>query len=133
MKPATFAPAFACLYPGLCDVAQKLGYALSIHGSVSRDLDLVAIPWINEAVDEEVLVKAIIDHTHACLYPDLLRRNGRLSEDQIKQVCSRAENVSPQEKPHGRRSWSLHLDFSAYIDLSVMPKQENTNIGARTQ
>lgn len=45
MKPPTRAPFFACIYHGLCDVARARGYALAIHGTVTSDLDLIAVPW----------------------------------------------------------------------------------------
>jgi len=38
LKEPTRAPIFACLYPGLCDIARKHGYALAIHGTVESDL-----------------------------------------------------------------------------------------------
>lgn len=30
----------------LRDIAREHGYALSVHGSVARDIDIVAIPWV---------------------------------------------------------------------------------------
>ena len=35
----------AALYPDLVSICQKHGYALACHGSLARDLDLIAIPW----------------------------------------------------------------------------------------
>jgi hypothetical protein len=31
-------------------VARSLGYALTVHGSLVRDIDLVAVPWTSDAV-----------------------------------------------------------------------------------
>lgn len=129
MKEATRAPFYACLYPGLCDIAQRHGYCLAIHGSVSRDLDLVAIPWVEEAQAPEILVKALMDHMGALLYPDKLRADG-LPENHIKQILQRPESGhDPKAKPHGRLCWSLHLDFGSYVDLSVLPRSPAAPMG----
>lgn len=45
MKPANFAPVYCAIYPELAEIARKHGYALSVHGSLGRDFDLVCIPW----------------------------------------------------------------------------------------
>lgn len=123
MKPATRAPFFACLYHGLCDVARKHGYALSIHGTVTTDLDLVAIPWTDDAATAEVVKQALMEHIGACSYGDLLRRGGH-SEDFVQQILARNEPGSkePEVKPHGRRAWNLYMDAGAKVDLSVMPR-----------
>lgn len=123
MKPATFAPFFACLYPALCDVARKHGYALAIHGTVTADLDLIAVPWTDQAIGAEDLRRALMDHIGACGYDDLLRRHG-LSEDHVSQIMSRDESRlehTGKAKPNGRIAWNLYLDCGAKVDLSVLP------------
>lgn len=124
MKPPTFAPFFACLYPGLCEVARKKGYALTIHGTVTADLDLVAIPWVESAVSAIELKDALMKHIGACGYADLLRRNG-VKEAHVRQIMTQPDSKEASGitvKPHGRLSWNLYLDAGAKIDLSVMPK-----------
>jgi hypothetical protein len=121
MKPATIAPAYACIYPGLCEIAREHGYALAIHGSVARDLDLIAIPWRDENIlPAEQLVNKLTAHLGACLYPDLLRRS-HVPESHIEQILARPENAQPAIKPHGRLAWNIHLDAGCKVDLSVMP------------
>lgn len=120
MKPPTRAPFFACMYHGLCEVARKHGYALAIHGTVTTDLDLVAVPWVEEAVSAEVLKTALMEHIGACGFADMLRRDG-LPEEQVAPVVARMGEASDTKKPHGRRAWNLYMDFGAKVDLSVMP------------
>lgn len=123
MKPANRAPAYVCLYHGLCEVARGLGYALAIHGSVVTDLDLIAIPWTEEAVSPDVLKEALLKHIGACGYGDLLRRQG-LSEELVEQILDRKVDRRPDEaeqKPHGRIAWNLYLEAGAKVDLSIMP------------
>jgi hypothetical protein len=48
-KPIKAKPHFyAVCLPGLQEIARNLGYNLVVHGSMNRDLDLIAIPWIDE-------------------------------------------------------------------------------------
>lgn len=133
MKDANIAPAFACMYPGLCDKARELGYCLAIHGSVVTDLDLVAIPWTREAVGALELVKALKAHICACGYRELLERdcssfaNASQIDDMVRAERERTGNKprGPMEselKPHGRLAWNLYLYHGAKVDLSVMPR-----------
>lgn len=108
MKPPTFAPAYVALFPHLAEVAQSLGYALCVHGSVGRDFDLVACPWTDEAVDAETLFIAIAKQSNVS--------TGKLVDPVMSGIT---ESV---EKPHGRRAWSILLGFGAVIDISVMPR-----------
>ena len=103
MKPPTFAPAYVALFPTLSEIAQKHGYALTIHGSVSRDFDLVAIPWTDEAVHARALVLAMAQHCHLVYGVFGTGLDG------------------PEVKPHGRLAWSLIMGSGSVIDLSVMP------------
>lgn len=102
VKEPSVAPMYACLYPGLAEVARGLGYALAIHGSMVTDLDLIAVPWREDAVPADALAFAIQRHCSACLTD-----------------CSATGN--PEAKPHGRKAWHLSLHSGACIDLSVTP------------
>ncbi len=132
MKAATPAPMFACLYPGLCDIARSHGYALAIHGSLVTDLDLIAVPWTPEAVDAESLMQALMEHLNALDYRGLLSRDcsGWASEAQIDQmVKGEHERIGEPRgplgcalKPHGRKAWNLYLHAGVKIDLSITPR-----------
>lgn len=130
MKEATRAPFYACLYHGLCEVARAHGYALAIHGTVTRDLDLVAVPWTEAAVDALTLRDALMKHIGACDYEGITRRTHGDDENFVQQIVAhvRAAEKEPRDetgaaiKPHGRRAWNLYLDFGAKVDLSVMPR-----------
>lgn len=124
MKPPVCAPIFACMYPGLCDVARRHGYALAIHGTLIADLDLIAVPWVESASDAVTLKDALMKHLGACGYEDLLRRSG-LKGEQVEAVMQRKEarDASGAEvKPHGRVAWNLYLDAGGKVDLSVLPR-----------
>lgn len=134
MKPPTRAPFFACMYHALCGTAREHGYALSIHGTVTSDLDLVAIPWTDEAVSAEELKDALMKHINACDYEESLRRFG-LPEDQIKQIMARNDpgtRATGTQKPHGRLAWNLYFEYGCKVDLSVMPRSTDLRDEVRT-
>jgi hypothetical protein len=115
----SYALVYAQILPELREIARELGYALAVHGSMQTDLDLIACPWLEDAKDAEVLVEAM-----------RVALNGFFPESSRKVNGEWAIVPNPEDKPHGRRAWSIHHQImsgvphsSAYIDISVMPKQ----------
>lgn len=80
------------------EIARGLGYAIGVHGSQQRDLDLIAAPWTEEACEPWDLANAIAIGLGWWLHP--------------KKV----------EKPFGRISYLIYTHDHAHIDLSIMPK-----------
>ena len=105
-----YASFYAQMLPILRERAKACGYALAIHGSMGRDLDIVAVPWIEAAVSEEELVKAIAEVAGCFVPTDHVRESGVIYSN-------------PALKPHGRRAWTVSWGGHAYIDLSVMARQ----------
>lgn len=100
-KKPTYAPAYIVgVYPALAERARTLGYALALHGSIQRDLDLVAVPWVDGAADPVQLLAALCEEFDLTVPPV----------------------GDPEIKPHGRLAWSIPLWWGAYIDLSVVPR-----------
>lgn len=99
-KKPTYAPAYMVgIYPKLCEIARANGYALALHGSLQRDLDLIAVPWTDEAVDPKTLVLKLCEEFDIAPNHDI---------------------ETPDIRPHGRLSYSIPLWWGAYIDLSVI-------------
>lgn len=102
-------------------VAYECGYALGVHGSLERDLDLIAAPWTDEAVTARQLAKALADGLSAAR-PHRWYWNGK-----------------PGLKPHGRTAWTLlsvqdgvenRAGLHPFIDLSVMPRRRRKRCAA---
>lgn len=98
-------PDYARIYTIARCLAWSEGYALTLHGSFTRDLDLVAVPWADRCCDPEHLVRRIVDaaglHEH---------------------------HTPPSVRPHGRLTWTLHLPGFGdprWVDLSVLPITRN--------
>lgn len=87
--------------PELRRIAYASGYGLGVHGSMRRDLDLIAVPWTDKAVE-----------------PNVLARRMQLSLSGMKQ-----KTYDWTEKPHGRRAATIVFAMNAFIDLSITPKQ----------
>jgi hypothetical protein len=90
------------LLPPMRLAARGCGWAITVHGSLKRDIDLVAIPWTTSAQKPEVLVDRLIGV--------------------IAGVLGRAVPMKDwTEKPHGRRALTIITSGEAEIDLSIMP------------
>lgn len=98
---------YAQLLPQIRESAKCLGYAIAIHGTMSRDLDLIAVPWIEDAVPVGELVAAIAEAVSGFVIGDIAN-------------CGTIDQ--PTIQPHGRRSWNICWGGSPFIDLSVMPR-----------
>jgi hypothetical protein len=107
---------FAFTYSHLIPIARECGYALGLHGSMQRDLDLIAVPWTDEAKDAYDLVCAIRDAVCGHIIDEWDFVSCRDEEDFKKR--------NPTIKPHGRLVWDIQLGGGIYIDLSVFPKND---------
>ena len=50
---------FLSRLPSIRTVARVLGFAIGVHGSLRRDLDLIAVPWREGHATKDALAKAI--------------------------------------------------------------------------
>lgn len=100
---------YAQLLPRIKEKGKELGYAIGIHGSMARDFDLLAVPWIEDAASAETLVRMIADEVGGFV----------IGED----IHHHAEIHAPTLQPHGRLSWNICWGGRAFIDLSVIPRQ----------
>lgn len=111
-------PAYCFVVPIVQKIAREVGYAVAVHGSMNSDLDLMAMPWTEEAGSTDELLAAILSGCSAFYQRD---PDGNYS------VCDEGFKVldpgPPEKKPHGRLAWSIQLGSGARIDLSVMPPQ----------
>jgi hypothetical protein len=113
MKPATVTPAFVTIYPVMCEAARECGYALAIHGTLARDLDVVAVPWTDGATDCDTVVRTILESVNAYFQDGACFVGG---EWVVRHAGWAKVN------PHGRLSYSMHLGGGPFVDLSVMPR-----------
>ena len=85
------------VFDELFKAGHNIGWHLVLHGSLKRDLDIFAIPWEDDAVTYDVLIK------------ELFKVCNRTAPNAIKLV----------EKKYGRKAYTIPLDIYKYIDLSL--------------
>lgn len=89
--------------PAIRESANFHGYAVAVHGSLKRDIDLIAVAWTDQAKPAPELVKALCGAVGGILGNCFVLSG-------------------PHDKPHGRLAYTLcHPGFAGEIDLSVIP------------
>lgn len=109
------------LIPALREVGRRNGYALAVHGSLERDIDVVAVPWTEGAMPAQHLAEQIHDACRAVM--GRVTGPGGWSADAGFDPPF-GSLPKPQPKPHGRLAWSILFGGGPYLDLSVMPLVE---------
>lgn len=103
-------PDYARVFTQARIVAWQYGYSCVMHGSFTRDLDLLLVPWETTAKpNHDQLAKLI------ALAGGLRFRGGKGVLQSV---------VDWDDRPHGRKSTSLHFPSPSdhrWVDLSVMP------------
>lgn len=97
-------PDYARVFTVARCLAWAEGYALAMHGSFTRDLDLIAVPWADTVCAPDHLIARIADAAD-------LKVNGAAGT-----------------KPHGRRAYTLLFKGFAdprWIDISVLPRSQS--------
>lgn len=125
MKPVHAKPQlYAYYFLALKEIALEYGFNLVIHGSMARDMDLIAIPWVDDHKPELDLINALHKHMTGTV----------AHEDHWKEI------YMFKELPAGRHSYVINLnrggyeegkdengipkyteDPQYYIDISVTP------------
>jgi hypothetical protein len=106
----------AAILPRLVQIGVDCGYAIAAHGSLRRDLDIIAAPWIKSAVPAKELVELLAQAF-----------GGKVSGE-------------PGRHPHGRLSFQIHLgelvqgpyNSDSYIDISVFQPWEQPDDQSRS-
>lgn len=92
-------PDYARIFTQARIVAWQYGYACVAHGSFTRDLDLLLVPWADQHVPEAGGVV-----------------------NRIADVCGLDVKGPPTDKPHGRKAWSMLLpgfNEVRWVDVSA--------------
>lgn len=92
---------YASMWNDIRQCAMDCGWAVALHGSLASDMDIMAMPWVPEAVPFEHLVKEIVK---------LFDGN----------VLSAVSCVTYGEKPHGRTVATIPIWSDFYLDISSM-------------
>lgn len=97
---------YKSIVPIVREIAKAHGYAIAVHGSMKRDLDIMAMPWVKWAKAPETLATAVMTALVGHSYMRSYWKENRVG------------------KPHGRLTYAIPTKQNSYIDLSVMPRQQ---------
>jgi hypothetical protein len=112
-KPVHAKPSlYAFYFESLKVIAKEYGYNLVLHGSMNRDLDLIAIPWVDNPKDEFEMIKHF--------------------DREINNIyCDQKSHYSFSILPGARKNYLIninrggrfnnYLDLQYYFDISVTP------------
>ena len=50
---------YACIWDDLRQAAMDCGWALGLHGSLNSDMDIMAMPWTEDAKDVDEMIEAL--------------------------------------------------------------------------
>lgn len=96
------APWYAVIYIKLERIAWRHGYALAVHGSMSRDLDLIAVPWVEDADIPDKLIQSFVRFI-------------------IKHTGVKMRTPKPALMEHGRLAYTVPFESGRYyLDVSVI-------------
>lgn len=93
---------YACMWNDFRQAALDCGWSLGLHGSLANDMDIMAMPWVDEAKPVEEMIKAL----EACLT--------------IPDGALKFETTKFTEKPHNRVVYTIHIWADFYLDISVI-------------
>ena len=100
-------PAFyACMWEDIRQCAMDNGWAVALHGSISSDMDIMAMPWVEKSVTFENLVAKISQ----------LFDGNQMAETYF---------ITYDEKPHNRVVATIPIFADFYLDISTIRGDQN--------
>lgn len=105
---------YACMYEDIRQCAMDCGWAVALHGSLASDMDIMAMPWVDNAVSFKEMVDRV----------SKLFKDNELSSQYV---------ITYNEKPYNRVVATIPIFADFYLDIStitadVVPKSEVENI-----
>ena len=92
---------YAAMWDDIRQCAMDCGWAVALHGSLNSDMDIMAMPWVQEACTFETLIKEIVK---------LFDGNSLAS----------TYRISYGDKPHGRVVATIPIWADFYLDISTI-------------
>ena len=93
---------YATLWEDIRNAAMDCGWAVALHGSLARDMDIMAMPWIENCTDADTMIDTIIEK---CLGDNIMSEYGKKVD---------------RTKPHGRVCYLIPIYDDFYLDISIM-------------
>lgn len=91
---------YACILDDLKIAALSCGWALGIHGSLQNDMDIMAMPWTEDAADAKTLIKSLSECFNGNIFVEM--------------------NENPIYKPNNRVVYVMRIWKDWYLDINVI-------------
>lgn len=115
-KPMKPKPIFyACCFPFLQKIAKERGYNLLLHGSMDRDMDLVAVPWSDSPSSHYDLISNIDLYVRGIKYAEESFESGYMFSILPGGRSSYVVNIN-RSGPYND-----YIDQQYYLDISITP------------
>lgn len=89
---------YAAIWPELMNAAMDCGWALGLHGSLASDMDIMAMPWTEQAKPVEEMIQTL---------------SNCFSDNDF--------NIEPSYgKPNGRVVYTFSIWADWYLDINVI-------------
>ncbi len=90
---------YACMWEDLRNAALDCGWALALHGSLNKDMDIMAMPWVEDARPVDEMIQALKN----CFTDNMF-------------------GVKPPttDRPHGRIIYTINIWSDFYLDISII-------------
>lgn len=92
---------YACMYEDIRQCAMDCGWAVALHGSLASDMDIMAMPWVDNAVSFKEMVDRV----------SKLFKDNELSSQYV---------ITYNEKPYNRVVATIPIFADFYLDISTI-------------
>lgn len=117
------APWYALIYHDLNRIVARRGWNLALHGSMARDLDLILIPWVEDADSLDVVIDDIRVFVEGKAN---VRARERMNKKRGAKTFTGLGYYSVEKKPHGRIAITVRIGWSNYeLDISIIPRAQD--------
>lgn len=125
MKPIHAKPSiYAFYFEVLKEIAKEYGYNLVLHGSMNRDLDLIAIPWQQEIKPYLPMIEEFANVLGGSILPESEEdRNefAKIYHGRRNYVININRDLVMKYNGMGKTQIENYSDPQYYIDISVTP------------
>ncbi len=97
---------YACIWNDFRQAALDCGWALGLHGSLNSDMDIMAMPWVEDAKPVTEMISAL----ETCL----TKPDERIFETKR----------DDKSKPNNRVVYTIHIFADFYLDINVIENMD---------
>jgi len=124
-KPVHVKPSlYAVYYEILKEVAKNYGYNLVLHGSLNRDMDLIAIPWAEEVKPHYPMIEEFAEILGGKIMVDDENRRKyleKLFHGRLQYVININRDLVMTYEGLGITEIKHHQNAQYYLDISITP------------